>query len=396
MTYKAIIAGHLCLDITPVFPQTYHPHCGDIFRPGNLTNVHTAVLSTGGAVSNTGIALSKLGIDVFLNAKLSNDSFGSIIKDIIKEKAKLSLKIDDNQSSSYTIVLSPPGVDRIVFHHPGTNDTFVSSDLDYDCASSCDLFHFGYPPLMRRFYLAGGDELVKAFKQMKQLGLTTSLDMALPDPSSESGQANWQMILKNVLPYVDIFLPSIEEIAFMLNRTLFEQRRNEAKGQDAVLCYRHGNYRSISKLLLEMGAKIVMIKSGIRGIYLHTASSDKFENFGRVKPANLDEWTDRQLWASSLKTEHFASTLGAGDSTVAGFLAGLLKGLSPENALKAANIAGWQNVQWYDALSGIKDWPNIKQLLDTDMTQNTPYLDEQEWTYLPNKKVYRGRQDISS
>ena len=56
-----MVAGHLCLDITPRFP---HPSEGrgeklsisDVFSPGKLTNVEEAVLSTGGPVSNVGLA----------------------------------------------------------------------------------------------------------------------------------------------------------------------------------------------------------------------------------------------------------------------------------------------------------------------------------------------------
>ena len=51
---RAVAAGHICLDITPLFP-------GDgslaALRPGALANVGPAQINTGGSVANTGLAL---------------------------------------------------------------------------------------------------------------------------------------------------------------------------------------------------------------------------------------------------------------------------------------------------------------------------------------------------
>jgi sugar/nucleoside kinase (ribokinase family) len=393
MAYKAMIAGHLCLDITPSFPTAYDVSCEDIFRPGKLTNVNDAVLSTGGAVSNTGIAMSKLGVDVILSSLIGDDCFGKIIKELIEDNAGASFKIVEDQSSSYTIVLAPPNVDRIVFHNPGTNDTFTSDDIDYNAVDTCDLFHFGYPPLMKSLYKENGAELVKLFKKIKDMGLTTSLDMALPDPSSQAGRADWKTILKNLLPYVDIFVPSIEEIAFMLDRSLFEQRTKDADGNDPVLFYKPDDYAMISSALLGMGAEIIMIKSGIKGTYLRTAGSENLKQIGKVKLCDINDWAERELWAPSFKAENFASALGAGDATIAGFLSGLMKGFSPEESLKIANITGWQNVQHIDAHSGIKDWETTLQLLkETERPVNPTYLDAENWT-CQKQGVYIGPND---
>ena len=54
--YDAVVAGHICLDITPEF-TTGGKAVGDILRPGRLVSVGPATVSTGGAVSNTGLTL---------------------------------------------------------------------------------------------------------------------------------------------------------------------------------------------------------------------------------------------------------------------------------------------------------------------------------------------------
>ena len=61
MKQKIIAAGHICLDITPVFPDTVRGQgMGELLQPGKLLHMEGADVHTGGSVANTGLAL-KLG-----------------------------------------------------------------------------------------------------------------------------------------------------------------------------------------------------------------------------------------------------------------------------------------------------------------------------------------------
>ncbi len=86
-------------------------------------------------------------------------------------------------------------VDRRFLHHPGANDDFCADDIQYAQIKEEKIFHFGYPPLMKNMYINDGSQLAELFKQVKECGLTTSLDMAFPDPNSPSGKANWRATL---------------------------------------------------------------------------------------------------------------------------------------------------------------------------------------------------------
>ena len=55
------------------------------------------------------------------------------------------------------------------------------------------------------------------------------LDMALPDPSGASGRVDWSGFLQRVLPHTTLFMPSFEEICFMLGVSA------EVSGQDDLL-----------------------------------------------------------------------------------------------------------------------------------------------------------------
>ncbi|MFC1738224.1 carbohydrate kinase family protein [Planctomycetota bacterium] len=391
---KVMVAGHLCLDITPKFLTGEKVNISDIFSPGKLTTVDKAVLSPGGPVPNTGLAMAKLGVDILLNGKVGKDAFGDIIKEMVGEKRAAAFKTVSDQNTSYTIVLALPGIDRFVLHNPATNDTFVADDIDYEIAKECMLFHFGYPPLMRKMFEDDGSELVEIYKRVKDLGVTTSLDMAMPDPSSGSGQANWQTILERVSPYVDIFEPSIEEITYMVDRSLFEKRKAQAKGEDPVLAYKPEDCDAIAGKLLSLSMKFIAIKCGIRGVYLRTANAEQIGSIGTACPKDIDSWADREIWAGSFKTENFASALGAGDATIAGFLCGFIGGFTPEESLQIANIVGWQNVQTIDTLSGIKSWQSTLEMLkDKQRPRNPVGLDTDTWRYSESQQVYYGPND---
>ena len=84
MKKKVIAAGHICLDITPVFPSKKIDRLTDILIPGNLVNTGPADVHTGGSVANTGLAMKILGADVSLMGKIGKDPFGEIICNILK------------------------------------------------------------------------------------------------------------------------------------------------------------------------------------------------------------------------------------------------------------------------------------------------------------------------
>ena len=74
---KIIAAGHVCLDITPVFQGNRRiDQPGDILAPGKLIQMGKADVHTGGSVANTGLAMKILGADVTLMGKIGKDNRG--------------------------------------------------------------------------------------------------------------------------------------------------------------------------------------------------------------------------------------------------------------------------------------------------------------------------------
>ena len=154
MGKKVIVAGHACLDITPLFPHNQQAaKLGNILSPGKLIQMEGVDIHAGGAVSNTGMAMKMLGADVCLMAKTGSDEFGKIISDIYAAQgADSGIIVQEGQNTSYSVVLALPGIDRIFLHDPGCNHTFSFEDLPKEKLLGTDLFHFGYPPLMKKMY----------------------------------------------------------------------------------------------------------------------------------------------------------------------------------------------------------------------------------------------------
>jgi sugar/nucleoside kinase (ribokinase family) len=285
------------------------------------------------------------------------DPFGQEIRRIVGshgEGLTGGLVTSDQAASSYTVIINPPGIDRIFLHHPGTNDTLGASDIDYDVVAKARLFHFGYPPLMRRFYEKDGAELATMFRRIKEMGVTTSLDMAIPDASSPAGRVDWAALLRQVLPYVDIFLPSIEESLFMLRRDAYFDLM--AAGEGGVLDLVSADMLTgLSGELLGLGAKIAGFKLGHRGFYVRTGPAGVLATMGAAKPASPEAWACKEIWAPVFVVD-VVGTTGAGDATIAGFLTALLRGLSVEDAATAAVAVGACNVEAADALGGVRPW----------------------------------------
>jgi sugar/nucleoside kinase (ribokinase family) len=355
-TPVAIVAGHLCLDIIPTI-DTPLSQGAALLSPGKLTHIGPAALATGGAVSNTGLALHRFGITTRLMGKIGDDLFGRAILDIVGQRDPTlaeGMIIDPNSPSSYTIVISAPGLDRSFLHCSGANDTFSAADVDDKRLAGASLFHFGYPPIMRRMFDNGGQELVALFQRVQAAAITTSLDMAHVDVDAPAGLVDWRALLGRVLPHVDFFLPSLDEIFFMLDP---ERLRRVEVSADKLHPAVYGGLallRELADTLLEMGAAIVGLKLGDQGIYLRT--TDDPARLARVgKLALSPAWLNRELLAPTFQVS-VVGTTGAGDCAVAGFLAAVLRGLDPEAALTAAVGAGACNVEVADAVSGIPTW----------------------------------------
>jgi len=377
-----VVAGHICLDIIPGWKV------GSIktIVPGHILEMSGLKLSTGGAVANTGLTLKKLGINTTLLGKIGSDAFGKVILEILQKEDKTLVEnmiIGKDEISSYTIVLNPPDTDRVFLHYPGPNHTFDANDIPYEKIKGGCLFHFGYPPLMQKFYENDGKELVKMFQRIGKMNMSTSLDMAMPDPESPAGKIDWCKFFKNVLPVVDIFMPSIDELLYMLNSDKFYKILEKKERIDALLL------DQIAGQLIDYGAKVVAIKLGDQGLYLRSVRTEK-SNLSRI--INPSDWNDRQLLSPCFVTE-VKGTTGTGDATIAGFLAQLIGGEEPENCMSLATAVGACCVEAVDATGGIRPLPEVVKRVTSGWERLPLSMPIDDWKYDYRYKIWKGPKD---
>ena len=384
---RVVVAGHICLDIIPEFPKNVGPG-GKTLVPGKLIDVGPVRISTGGAVSNAGVALHRLGVPVSLMGKVGDDMWGQVVLDLLHRHDPAlaqQMIVVPGENTSYSVVISPPDSDRIFLHFPGANDTFQESDLPYHRLVNAAVFHFGYPPLMRRMYDDGGTQLTSLLATVKKYGLITSLDMALPDPVSPAGKTDWKGLLRMALPQVDLFIPSLEETLFMVDRERFGPR---VMAGEALSMADGALLSDIAGTLMEMGAPIVALKLGNQGLYLRTAASPEKLWF----LADAPRWAGHELLAPCFQVD-VAGTTGAGDCTAAGFILGLLLQFSPAETVIGAVGVGACCVEQADAISGVPPWEQVQKRIAAGWSRRKVDIPLKGWKWDETVSVWRGPAD---
>ncbi len=348
--------------MTPTFPNTdQHLRVSEVLAPGKLVQVGRPTIAPGGCVSNTGLSLHYFGADTTLITKIGDDAFGHLLMDQYAEKgvSTAGFIVSQGYTTSYTMALAIPGNDRIFLADPGANDGFSTDDLDFDRLRDIGLFHFGYPPLMRRFYENTGAELQYLFKKLQSMGVLTSMDIAMADPKSLSGRTDWAEIFRRVLPYIDIFTPSFEELCYFLDRPKFEELQMSCGHDD--LCLHLSLERDILPLankVMDLGCKDLLLKCGAPGIFLQTTNADRLM---AVSPLFDESWGRLSIFEESYVPEKILSATGAGDTSIAAFLYSLVNGRSPAQCLHNAAGTGAMNLTAYDSLSGLLPIAELEQ-----------------------------------
>jgi len=209
------------------------------------------------------------------------------------------------------------------------------------------------------------------FTKVRNMGVVTSLDFSLPDPGSESGKVDWPEIMKNTLPFVDIFLPSLEEVVqiMMPGKYNYLQSINGKTGADkkkAIIDLA----REAGRLIIDSGVKVLLIKAGENGIYLRTGNIVSPENNFHFLN-DLKEWNNRELWCDAYYADstRVINSSGAGDTAVAAFLSAIINGEDPGLSVKYAAIAGRNSLYCKNVFRDISNWQKMEEELGSEINE---------------------------
>lgn len=315
---QAVVAGHICVDVMPSLSSA------PSLRPGVLVEVGALRMAPGGCVAGTGTALHELGVATRLVADVGDDALGGVLVAALRDMGldAAGIVTRPGASTSYSIVVEPPGTDRTFWHHVGANATFDGADVTLD---GVDLLHLGYPTLLPRLWHREGEPWEQLLRRAAAHEVATSVDFATLDPGSDAANQDWGALLRRVLPLTDVITPSTDDVAGLLGLPC---------PSTPAECI------DLASHLIGLGAGVVLLTHGAEGLVAASSTSARLGSGSPLLRGRAASSCDRAFWVPSAEVT-VRTTTGAGDAATAGFLAALLEGRSLlECGIAAATTAG--------------------------------------------------------
>jgi len=275
--YDCVVCGSCVIDLLcrPV----------DLAKPighGVLHEVGPMEVTAGGIVSNSGITMARLGMNVGAFSYVGDDAWGPVVRDIYRREGvdDSPLRVHPSGATSTTVVTIDPSGERSFLHCVGAPRQMTGKTLlnEMDLWRQARMLLLGYYSLMPNLE----PDLPEAFAAVREAGCMTAMDAA--------GSGGTMQPLEQILPHLDVWVPSKAEA---VNQT------GEDDPEKIMAVYRGCGAPGIVGVKLG-GADGVML-SGADGAAVYVPSC--------TPPGDV------------------VDTTGAGDSFYAGLLTGLLRGM---------------------------------------------------------------------
>lgn len=252
-----------------------------------------ADLVLGSSAGICAAGLARLGVDTALVARVGADVFGARTRELLADAGvDTSAVAVTEEPTGVSVILSAPD-DRAILTLTGALASLTGEDvraaLESTGATHLHVASFFLVPQLAR-------ELPEVLGRARERGVTTSLDTNW-DPAER-----WHGVAE-CLPHLDVLLPNAQE-ALALARALGDDPA------DAVA----------ASVALARRGPLVVVKDGADGGFATRPDGTVVRAAGLVVDV--------------------VDTTGAGDSFDAGFLAAWLDGLSLEEAVRWAAVAG--------------------------------------------------------
>jgi sugar/nucleoside kinase (ribokinase family) len=276
-------------------------------------NTRSIRFMPGGGAANTGSALAQMGIRTAIFAKVGDDLHGGFLRsELVKSGVDVSqIRVSARESTPFTFVGVHPDGDRSFIHTPGANLHFSLRDFDLEALYDCKFLLYQDMFVLPKLDLTAPRLLAAAQRR----GITTLLDECY-------GLGPHRRTFEAALPYCDVAIPSCDDMQVMY------------PGMKPVDIARH---------LQARGAKRVVLKLGPRGCLV----------------ANQKETA---LVPSLAK--RIVDTTGAGDCFNAGFIAGLVHGLTDLQACRIGAAAAAACIRSLGGAVGIPKYRKLEKVLN--------------------------------
>ncbi|MEK3733966.1 MULTISPECIES: sugar kinase [Paenibacillus] len=274
--------------------------------------------SFGGAESNLAIGLARLGCSSGWFGQLGQDPIGTgILKTLRGEGVDVTAaKQTDKAPTGLMLRQTVRGQSSVYYYRAGSAASVMTpDDIDPEYIGQARIVHFtGITAALSSSCL---ETIRHVIAVCKERGVKLSFDPNLRLKLWSIEQA--RPVLLELAQSCDYFLPGYDEC-----KLLFETE----------------DEREIIRRLREFPAMTVIKSIGDRNVLLNGSDtiSLPFE-----------------------KVEHVVDTVGAGDGFCAGFLAGIAKGWSPEEALSLGGLTGSMVIQAMGDWEALPTWDEVEQ-----------------------------------
>ncbi len=274
-----------------------------------LRHKHVEKVS-GGSAANTIYGLARLGVDCGYIGTVHPDSLGDFYKNDLS-KAGISALIHQGKSKTgraYTFI--SPDRERTFATYLGASSEIELCDITPETFQAYDIFH------IEGYQVYNTPLISHCIRIAKEAGLTVSIDMA----SYNVVEDNLSFLKKALPAFVDLVFANEDEA-----RAYARMEPDEALKAFAKEC------------------EIAVVKLGKEGSMIQAGSQVYKVGIIDCKPVD---------------------TTGAGDQYAAGFIYGMIQGLSPEKSGRIGALLAGKVIEKYGARIPEGDWKSIISDID--------------------------------
>ncbi len=309
MRYDVSVIGLYILDVLGR-PVTQIP------ERGNVDFIEEIRLTVAGTAGGTVVDTAKLGLNSLAVGAVGDDEKADwVLMTLQKHGVDTSaMQRLNGIPTSATILNVRPNGERPALHVRGASDHFDILPEAYDYVFNAPIVHLGGTGLLKKL---DGPASVTILKEAKKRGCIVTFDLI-------AANAETARIVKPLLPYIDYFMPSIEEAKDM-------------SGQNTAA--------DCAKFYLDHGAAACVFTLGSEGAYYAHKDGTRLSS-----PAYEIAVVD---------------TTGCGDAFDAGFIAALHHKMDTETALRFAQMAAGLVATGLGSDAGIISFADTLQKMKT-------------------------------
>lgn len=262
----------------------------------------------GGSAANTIVGLARLGCRVGFIGKVACDSEGNKLLQEFRDEGvdTKGIAIAKDGRSGKVMGFVDRNGQRALYIDPSANDMVDSKDVNLTYVANTKLLH------LTSFV---GEQSFQTQKWLLEK-LPKNVDVSF-DPGALYARRGMKE-LRPIIEKTSIMLPNAGELALITGKN---------------------DYKEGADLLLDNGVKIIAVKLGSKGCYATDGKRSHFVASFKIKVID---------------------TTGAGDAFDAGFLYGLLTGMTLDEAAKAGNFVASRCVMAMGARAGLPAFENLK------------------------------------